>query len=83
MRESFTNKFSSTELANGFKPEAKSLSQNILDTKCLPLNILPGLLHTPSPQVFRNEYFRESDEKKLRDIDMKPSRGVLTMVTDR
>ena len=83
MRESRTNKFSTTELVNGFKPVAKPLLQNILDTKSLRLRILPGLLHTSSPQVFSNEYFRKSDEKKFDISDMEPSRGVLTMVTDR
>lgn len=65
MRESSTNKFSSTELANGSRPEAKSLLQNILDTKSLQPKILRRLRYTPDPQVFRNEYFGESDEKKL------------------
>jgi hypothetical protein len=63
MRESYTNKFSSTDFVSVSQPEAKSLFQNILGPKSLQLKILPRLHHTPSQQVFRNEYFRESDEK--------------------
>ncbi len=40
MCESYTNKFSTTKPANGFKPEAKSLLQNILGYKSLWFNIL-------------------------------------------
>jgi len=65
MRESSTNKFFTTEFVNGSQPGAKSLLQNILDTKSLRLNILRRLHHTPSPQVFRNEYFRDGDEKNI------------------